>query len=139
MDTVYNAAKGAFAEALLDWEDDDIRSLLLVGSVTINPDHDTVADVLAANTEASDGSYSRVALSGKTVTVDDANNRASLDCSAIDYGSLNNETPTAILIFKHITNDAGSLPISIHDTNFGDAANGAGYEVTIPTDVIRIA
>jgi hypothetical protein len=136
-ETIYNAAKANFALGDMHWDTDDIRSLLLVGALTIDPDHATVAAVIAANTEASDASYGRVALGTKTVTQDDANNRANLDAATIDYGALDAETPTAILIFKFITNDAGSIPISIHDSGFGAAANGAGYTVTTPNDVLR--
>jgi hypothetical protein len=117
----------------------DYRALLLTGSVTIDPDHATVAAVIAANTEASDASYARQALGSKTNTQDDTNDRANLDAATIDFGSLTNETPTAMLIFRQVTNDADSIPVSIHDTNFGTAANGAGYTVTLPNDLIRIS
>jgi hypothetical protein len=106
--------------------------------VTIDPDHATVAAVLAANTEATDGSYARQALGTQTNTQDDANNRANLDAATIDFGSLTNETPTAMLIFRQVTTDSDSVPVAIYDTNFGVVANGAGYTVTTPNDLIRI-
>lgn len=137
-ETAYNVFKAQLATADQDWVADNHEALLLVGSVTINPDHSTVAAVLAANTEASDGSYARVALTGEAVTQNNAADRAELDAGAIDFGALDNETPTAMLIYQLVTNDADSIPISIHDTNFGVVANGAGYEVQWPNDVIRI-
>lgn len=137
-ETVYNVAKLNLMLGDLHLDTDDIRSLLLVGALTINPDHATVAAVLAANTEATDGSYARVACTGEAVNQDDVNNRAEFDISNLDYGALTAETPTAVLIYKFITNDAGSIPISIHDTGFGSPANGAGYVITFPNNVLRL-
>jgi len=136
-ETVYNVAKAGFLDGSIDLDTDDIRCLLLVGSVTISADHATVAAVVAANTEASDGSYARQALTGETVTQNDTDDRAEFSADTIDFGALDNETPNAAVIFKFVTNDAGSTPISIHDTGFGVAANGAGYTITIPNDILR--
>lgn len=137
-ETVYNAYKAGLARADEDWVNGDYRVLLLTGAVTIDPDHATVAAVLAANTETSDASYGRVALSSKTVTQDDANDRANLDAATADFGALDNETPTAMVVFRQVTNDADSIPVSLHDTNFGTTANGAGYTIEFPNDIIRI-
>ncbi len=138
-ETVYNVAKTQLMNGSLDLDTDDIRSLLFTGAVSINPDHATVQAVVAANTEASDASYGRVALTTETVTQDDTNDRADFDAADISFGSLDNETPTACLIFKFVTNDTDSIPISIHDTNFGSAANGAGYTVTTANDILRLS
>jgi hypothetical protein len=137
-ETVYNVYKKGLADGDEDWPNADYRALLLTGSVTIDPDHATVAAVVAANTEASDGSYARQALGTQTNTQDDANDRANLDAATIDFGALTNETPTAMLIFRQVTTDSDSIPVAIFDTNFGVTANGAGYTVTTPNDLIRI-
>jgi hypothetical protein len=137
-ETVYNAFKAGLARGEQDWVNDEHRALLLTGAVTIDPDHATVAAVLAANTEADDASYARETLVSEAVAQDDANNRANLDAATLDFGALDAETPTAVLIFQFITSDALSIPISIHDSGFGVAANGAGYTVTVPNDVVRI-
>ena len=136
-ETVYNVAKAGLLDGSIDLDTDDIRCLLLTGSVTISADHATVAAVVAANTEASDGSYARQALTTETVTQNDTDDRAEFTADTIDFGVLDNETPAAALIFKFVTNDAGSTPISIHDTGFGTAANGAGYTIEIPNDILR--
>lgn len=137
-ETVYNVFKAQLATADQDWVADNHEALLLVGAVTINPDHATVAAVLAANTEATDGTYGRVALTGEGVIQNDTADRAELDAGALDFGALDNETPTALLVYKLVTNDADSIPVSVHDSNFGVAANGAGFEVQWPNDYVRI-
>lgn len=138
-ETVYNKYKFGLAAGTEPWVSGDYRTLLLTGAVTINPDHAFVSTVVAANTEASDGSYARVALSSKTNTQNDTDNRADLDAATIDYGALDNETPTAMLVFRQVTNDADSIPVSIHDTGFGATSNGAGYTIELPNDLIRIS
>lgn len=138
VDSVYNVYKDGLAEADEDWPVGDYRALLLVGATTFDADHATVAAVLAANTEASDVSYARQALTSKTATQDNTNDRANLDAATVDFGALNNETPTAMVIFRQVTSDADSPPVSFHDTNFGTPANGAGYTVEFPNDVLRI-
>ena len=140
-ETIFNSAKKDLADGTLDWGTSDVRSLLLTGSVTIDPDDVSISDLLAApNTEASDASYGRVTLAGEAVTVDNTNDRADLEASTLDYGSLDNETPTALVIYRHVdgTNGNDAL-ISIHDTGFGDPSNGAGYTIAFPTDVIRLS
>jgi hypothetical protein len=138
-DTTYNEYKKNLADAAENWPSADYRALLLVGAVTINPDHDFVAGVLAANTEATDASYARVALGSKTNTLDDTNDRANLDAATIDFTTLDLTTPTAMVVFRQVTNDADSPAVAVYDSNFGATANGAGYTVTIPADLLRIS
>lgn len=135
----YNVGKAEILRADIDLETADIRMLLLVGALTFNPDHATITAVLAANTEASGGSYARQALTSETVTQDDANNRANFDCATVDFGALTANTPTAAVIYLHVGADGSNIPISFHDSGFGAAANGAGYTVTTPNDVLRLS
>ena len=138
-EAIYNRYKKALADADEDWVAGDYRVLLLTGSATFNKDSATLTAALAGNTEASDGSYGRVTLAGKTVTQNNTDNRGELDANTADFGALNNETPTAMIVYRHVDGTNGNdLPVSFHDTNFGVAANGAGYTVEFPNDVIRI-
>lgn len=140
-ETVFNGFKFRLANADDDWVPDDFRTLLLVGAVTIDPDDVTLADLIAAtNTEASDGSYGRVTLSGKTTTQNDSADRAEFDASDADYTTLDNETPTALVVYKFVDGtNPNDLLVSIHDTGFGAPANGAGYNVQFPNDVLRLS
>lgn len=136
-ETTYNVYKASVLKGNEPWETGDYRVLLLTGALTIDADHATVAAVIAANTEASDASYDRVTLGTKTVTQNDTDDRAEADVATADFTTLDNETPTAALIFRQVTNDSDSIPVSIHDSNFGGASNGAGYTVSFPNDVLR--
>ncbi len=139
-ETVFNRAKIEWLNADTDWVAADIRALLVSGAITIDPDDVFIADFMAAGAqvELTDGSYARQTLGTKTVTQNDASNRGEADCANIDFGALDNETPTGLLIFRFVTNDADSICISIHDTNFGSPSNGAGYVVETTGDVIHI-
>lgn len=139
-ETVVNRYKKALADAGENWPSGDYRVGLLTGAVTIDADYDTLADMIAANTEASDVTYGRVTLGSKTNTQDDTNDRANLDAATADFTTLDNETPTAMFLYRHVDGtDANDLLVSIHDTGFGDPANGAGYTVEFPNDVLRIS
>ena len=62
------------------------------------------------------------------------------DADTLDFGALDNVTPTAMIVYRHVDGTNGNdLPVSFHDSGFGAAANGAGYEVQFPNDVIRIS
>ncbi len=138
VERVHNRIKREWADADADWVTGDYRMLLLVGALTQDPDDNFVSDVLAVNTEAGDASYGRVALTGKTVTQNDVSDRADLDANDIDFGALDNETPTAGVIFRFVTLDTDSPIAAFFTTGFGDDANGAGYIVETPNGVIRI-
>lgn len=139
-ETGANRYKSALANAAEDWVNGDYRVGLVSGAVTIDADHSSVADFLGVNTELSDASYGRVALGSKTNTQDDTNDRANLDAATADFTSLDNETPTAMFLYRHVDGtDANDLLVGVFDTNFGDPANGAGYTVEFPNDVIRIS
>ncbi len=140
-ETVFNRYKKGLADADDDWVVGDYRSLLLTGAVTIDPDDVTLADLIAAtNTEASDGTYARVAFGSPTNTQNDSADRADLDAATLDYTTLDNETPTAMVVYRHVDGtNPNDLLVSIHDSGFGSPSNGAGYTIEFPNDVLRIA
>jgi hypothetical protein len=124
---IYNRGKFIIADSSLAWTADTIRTLLVDPTYVFDPDSNFVADVAAD--EVVDGSYARVTLSNKGVTEDDTNDLASLDADPADFGALTGVTPSGIVVFKFVTNDADSPLISFSDAGFGAVANGAGYVV----------
>jgi hypothetical protein len=134
----YNVFKRNLAQGLEDLEAGDYRALLLVSTVDDDPDYTTVAAAVAANTEASDGSYARQTVDNPVVSVEHANDRAVISVDDIDFGALDNETPTAVLIYRHVTTDSDSIPCIIVTGGMGVASNGAGYMVTFPNGVARV-
>lgn len=129
----YNIAAEDADAGGINWLTGDYRILLLTGVTTTpdNKDHRFVADVVAD--EASDPSYSRQTLGGKTAVTDDPNNRRELAMLDVDFGALDNETPTQAVIFLQVTNDADSRLHSIHDLT-PVATDGTGYVLVVGTE-----
>jgi hypothetical protein len=93
-----------------------IKVLLLrdTGTYTFNPDHDTINDILVTNggVEISVASYARQTVSGKTVSVDDTNDRGIFDCNNVAFGSLESgQTVEAVVFYKEVNDDSDSIPL----------------------------
>ena len=135
MSFVYNAAKTMD----VDWLNDTIKALMLKATSTVDPDHNTVSDVLAGNLEADFTNYTRLTLTGKTKTVDDVNDRADLDAAdpsiAAAGGTLDNSIDR-IIIYKEITNDTDSIPLLSLDYSF--TTDGRTLIVQWPTPIWRL-
>ncbi len=138
-ETVFNRAKIDWLNADTDWITASIRALLVRGAVVIDPDDVFVSDFIAApNVELTDGTYAQQILGTKTVNQNDTADRGEADSANIDFGALDNETPTAIVIYRFVTVPGDSPLISVHDTNFGSPSNGAGYIVETTGNVIHL-
>lgn len=128
---VYTVAiKQAFDGALdLDTSGNDIRMLLLEAGSDVNKDDATVQAVLAraGTTELSSTNYARQALTGEATSQDDANDRAEADADNPTFSNLaqaGSETIVKYLIYKHVTNDADSIPILQADISPAITPNG---------------
>ncbi|MDX1407034.1 MAG: hypothetical protein R3330_02845 [Saprospiraceae bacterium] len=110
----------------LNWTSDTIKALLVTSSYTFDVTDNFVSDI---TNELTDGSYARVTLGSKSIVEDDTGNRGVLKAAPADFGSLDNETPGGIIVYKEVTNDADSPLISYENAGFGAAANGLGYVV----------
>ena len=140
---VYTQAKADIAKALIDFDaPDDFRVLLLktITDAAASQDDADLATVLAraGMVELVDGSYSRHSLAGDTVTQDNANNRAEIDWTDPVFSALSGgETIVGFLVFKFVTNDAGSTPIAFFDTDSAGAISITtnGSDVTIAINV----
>lgn len=68
------------------WTSGTIRVLLVDSSYAYDPDHATVADVIADELGVS--GYARATLASKTATLDAGNNRVSLDAADVTFSAL---------------------------------------------------
>lgn len=148
---VYNIAKGNLLNDLLDT---DIASgavfkvLLIEGTTAPDPDHDTVAAVLAAAAELTATGYGdgpggagRITLNF-TVTVDDTNNRADAVTDALTPGwtGLDNGAIDQFLIYRHTsgTDDSLNIPVACIDTATGLPLTLNGSDVNLAAQTIRL-
>jgi hypothetical protein len=129
---VYNeGANGLTSGGTITWASDTIKARLVASSVTPNKDDTSMTGYTAIGTDQTVGS--------KTKTKDTTNDRiqwsgAALTWTAVAGGS----TVGYIVLYKFVTNDAGSTPIAMIDvtdlptngsdiTFTPDATNGFFY------------
>ncbi len=119
----------------LDWADGGVtfRAMLLTSSHTQDQTDEFVADVVA--NEVSDASYSRQAVTGRTVVVNGSNE---VDCGASDtpWAGLDVVVPAFVAVYKFVTNDADSTLVAIMELTATPAADGTTYTMQWPSGVV---
>jgi hypothetical protein len=143
-EVVYNVAKARFTNGSLDWDTTDIRVLAIGVNATTpsqqrDPDLDTVSQLLALAgiAEATGTGYARKT-TVRTVTEDDANDRANLDANTVTYTGANGWTAQAFVFYEEGGGtDATRNLISYHDTGLPFVMNGGDFTINTPNDVIR--
>ena len=127
---VFNIAKGRVAHyASLPATNDGLIVVLLKASGLqadgTLADHDTLASVLASNSEADFTNYSRKTLSGVSVNVDDGNDRVDADADDVTYsaagGASNNSIGKLLVCYDPNLGsgtDADIIPLTYHDAVF---------------------
>jgi hypothetical protein len=111
-----------------------IKAMLLDG-LSPDPDHNFVSDIVAF--EISTTGYARVTVSSPSSSQDDANDWAKLDCVDVDFGTpgvIGGVDVTHIAFYRHVTNDADSEIISVHD--YVASLNGGPHVVVIDANGI---
>jgi hypothetical protein len=146
MANVFNIAKKALLDASLNMDTDVLRILLFTTSpaslTTALKNLTTVQAVLAdaAFVEAADASYTGQGASGRlTLTVsaatqDDTNDWAEIDATDPVWTALDSMTLTGAMIFKFVTDDAGSTPIAFYDFSSDLVCNGGNVTVQFGSD-----
>lgn len=109
----------------------DVRMLVILGTQTgtADPDLNTVAD-LDAVTGVSIHSE-RIALTSKTITEDDTNNRVNVDAANVTYAAASGVTAQGVAVYDEgNATDAGRQLVAIYTTGFPQAMDG-GLQVQI--------
>jgi hypothetical protein len=136
-DVVYNRGKYRAFAALAAAA--DLRMLVILGTVTgvDNSDLNTVADLDAVSGVSIHSE--RIALTGETVTENDASDRAELDTDNVSFAAAPDVFAMAVAIFDEGNGtDAGRDLISVHTTGFGGSGKPmeGGLNVNV-ADLIR--
>ena len=128
---VYNKGLYELAAALTDLDAADLRVLLVNGGYTFSKAHNFVADVVA--NEITAAGYARQALTGKTVTEDDTNNRAYLDADDPVFPAMAaGETIGGAVVFRHTGSDA-TAPLLFFIDVADVATAGTAFTLTFAT------
>lgn len=111
--TLYNKLYQLALTGAIDLENDTINVLLVDDTYTADKTHDFVSDVVAD--ELSGTGYTRKTLAGKSVTLDNGNNRVTFDATDPVWTGLDAGVIGGAVIFKQVTNDADSPLICFLD------------------------
>jgi hypothetical protein len=128
---VYNKGKYALVSGDVDWLTTTIKVMLVDDTYTFSATHNFVSDVSADELSgtgyvAGFGNSGRKTLGSKTVTEDDANNRAELDAGDLTWTGLDAGTVGGAIVIVEITNDAASLLLAFLDST-DTASNGGDF------------
>ena len=137
----YNQAAQGVMEGTIDLDLDDIRVILLEVDEE-DHDHAFIAALLATSAaELTSTGYARVALANEAVNLDDANNRSEFDADDTTFASVSQlaaEVAVAAVVYKHVTNDADSIPL-FHLDDGGFPITPQGGDIVIQWDAEGIA
>lgn len=140
----YTRATYLLATGALNLSTADLRTILVMTNTTADTQADV--DTISAFTTldqfdgtVNGGAYARVALTGETVTEDEANNRTALDCDNFTYTALAPGTrPIAgHVVYRHVTNDTDSIPLMWIDD--GMPFTPQGTDVTFNVNAAGLA
>lgn len=115
-------AKGMTSNGTIDWAADTIKARLVASSVTPDKDDTAMTGYTAIGTDQTLGS--------KTKTKDTTNDRIVFDAADPTWTAVASGTVGWIIVYKFVTNDAGSTPIAIVDVT-DTPANGSDIVWTI--------
>lgn len=138
----YQNALVQMARGLLDWDAHDIRAMLVMTNTTADTEKDRLfisgGSGFTTLDEYDGANYARKAFASEIVNLDNANLRAELDAddltnalgNAWELLGVGVRNAQGIVLLRHVTNDADSVPIAFVDTGgFPFAGNGGRVEV----------
>lgn len=132
MTFLYNEFKRALAEGEIDLGSDDIRVMLLMTNTTADADDDAnTISAIGTLDEYNGANYARKALANEAVVENAGSNRAEFQADDVVWSALGTGTRQcqAALVYKHVTNDADSVPICYIDD--WAAFDGADADTTL--------
>lgn len=135
-DFVYDHFKYLMGTGAIDLDSNTFKAVLLMTNTTADTEKDKALMNAFTTLDEMDGAgYARVTLTTKTIQEDNANHRGELHCDDIAFGAVSAGTRNvqAILIYKHVTNDADSIPCFYIDSapQLPFAANGSTVTIVI--------
>ncbi len=121
---LFNKGRQGFLEGTIDWDSDDVRSILVdTGQYTLNLTHANLNSIAAIARVATSGP-----LTGKTV-IDGIADAADVMFSAVTGASVE-----AIVIYQHTGSESTSRLIAWIDTAGGLPLTPNGFDVQIQWD-----
>jgi len=132
---VYNCGKEAILKGL-DLSSSTIKVALVMTNTTCDTENDGISVVGDFTTldEHNGSGYARQTLSGKTVTKQDANDRAKFSATDPVFASLGAGSRNVAGVLLIWDNGGTLVPISFHEYTTPRVADGTDFEVPIRAD-----
>lgn len=145
----YDAAFKGFAKGQIDWENDTFKALFIrdPNATGYNPAADLTPDTLGeffsnmgvANTAEFDGTYTRPTLTGNAVADPNADEICRLTANNVNFTALNLGASqygiAGVLVYKHITNDASSIPLCYLKYGSTKTPDGGPFQINFASGV----
>ena len=133
-----NNAKKEFMDGSFDLVANDIRAILVMNTTTVDTEVDAIPFISSYSLldEMDATGYAREILAGNAVTADDPNNRGEFDANDESFAGLSGDatrTIIGVLIYKHVTNDADSIPLFYSE--FASPIPTTATQIDIPWNV----
>lgn len=136
----YTKAKGLPARGNLDFINDDLRILLVMGSTTADTEEDAeFIDDITTLDEYDGINYARKILANPAVTDDLTNDRAYYTSDGVTWGTLGDGTSSAkgAIVFKFVNDDTDSPIVAYIDDAGIFPFQGGDQNITIdPADAV---
>jgi len=127
MAKVFNEAITSIGKCEIDYLTDTVVVLLLTNA----PDIDADTFISDLSGEVTGGGYARKTLASKTITTDDANDRAIFDAADIQWTALT-ATFRYIVVAQSTGNDSTSRCITTIDTGENQTIAAGTYDIAWP-------
>ena len=118
---IYDPGREGFLDGSIDWDTDDVRTMLVRTAQAFSAAHRFVSDLTGANIVARGGA----GLASKTVTGGTASS-AGQTHSAVASGSTCN-----VVLYKYNASDAAARLIAFFDTGSGLPVTTNGADITV--------
>lgn len=106
-------------QSSLDWENDDIRAILLDNTSTAGSEEDAeFVDDISTLGEVTGTGYTRPMLANAVTALDTTNDLVRWTADSISFGALNVGYTYGLLIYLHVNDDSDSKPLLFIDNVF---------------------
>lgn len=141
---VFNEAKRALLAGELDLNGHDIRAMLVMTNTTVDTENDGISTISQFTTldEFNGSGYTRKALANEAVNKDDGNDRAEFDADDVTWTALGagSRSVQGVLIYRHVTNDADSVPICFLEFATAKTPDGSDFVLQFdPEGILQAA
>lgn len=128
---VFTGAKAQILGGTIDFDTNDLRAILCMTNTDAVTQQDATLVSGILLDEMDGANYARIALVNEAINTDNPNNRAEFDADNITWTALGAGTRAVagLIIYKHVTTDADSIPIIWIDDVFPFTANGGDLTI----------